>query len=254
MDDLNSSIYEARWSKTREAISAVLDSGETDLSRLLYEVGGRKQIVGRQIYHAFGLKLGQTSLALRRVPRGFIADTLLDHAEGADAIVELGAGWGCNLFHLWVRGGPRIPFHALEPTEAGRACCMAVAGRFPGPDVRAQAYDFLTPALAPLQDVRRVLVFTAHAVDKVHELPALAIEQIRTCAPQVTVLHFEAINHQLDASEEAARDSMNGNLLPLLREAEGQGRLRIDEIRPATLGGVSTLIRWSAGPAEAESR
>lgn len=258
-DDKLRQVYEARWGRTLDAARAALRSGERDLSRLVHRIHRdttRKQPAGPLLGQAFGLEPGAVSFALQRVARAFVADTLLDHADGVDAVVDLGSGWGYNIFNLWLRGGPDVRYHALEFVAPGREACDLIAAALPGPRVISAPFDFRAPEL-PALGVSHALVFSAHSLDKVATIPACLIDAIAGVADRVTVLHFENLHVQLaeafglPVQEEqrrlTAKGLLNTNLHALLTAAAAEGRIRIDEIRPDTLGGTSSLVRWSAG-------
>src|SRR3954469_22914481 len=123
--DIVKASYEDAWSAARAAIEAEIAAGETALSRLVHRsfpnIGGKRIQEGNvsRIFHA---EVPAPFLTARRISRDWMADTVIEQAgrTDADAIVEMGSGFGYNLFNIWLRGGPRVPHHAFEYTEAGR--------------------------------------------------------------------------------------------------------------------------------------
>ncbi len=99
-----------KWPAILNRIEEELAAGETDLARIVNKVkdwelsrGGRADkrvvVMGRpyDLPHALGYRAGAN----------LIFEKLASLLEGAEAIIELGSGWGYNLFHLWLTGAPR---------------------------------------------------------------------------------------------------------------------------------------------------
>jgi hypothetical protein len=259
MEDRLRKNYTTRWGAVLEVIRAAFRAGERDPSRLINQVQiatMRSIVAGPAVRALYGLDEDSTSYALRRLARNFIADTLRDHSDGVDLVMELGSGWGVNLFNLWLRDGPQAVYYALEPIDEGREACDLVATAFDEPRVISAPFDCAEPNI-PQMGARHALVFSAAAADKVELVSENLVDQICAIGERVTVLHFESIGHQLSdgpdtAFEEAwqtrSKGKPNRNLWPMLKAAAAAGRIRIDEVRPEVLEGNLCLIRWSAGP------
>lgn len=177
--------------------------------------------------------------------RGWLARTVADHAEGAEAVVELGAGWGANLFGSYLAGGPQDAHYvAAEYTDAGRRAAELLAARAPELSFAAAAFDFHHPTWE-LPTFERATVFTAHAIEQVPHLPASFLPFVASLAEEVTVLHFEPIGWQTrgEDSQYAERHDYNRNLWPLLRGAVEIVELDVD-IVGVNAANPTTLAIW----------
>ncbi len=204
---------------------------------------------------ALGFDINRPPLAVRRLARDWIADTVIEHAEGVDAIIETGAGWGCNLFCIWLRGGPDVPYHSLELIEEACSACRTVSESVKnGPRIEAKQFDFYTPNISDLNGrYSHPLIFSNAAIDKVGVLPHSYIDQILDLAPKVTVLSFEFLEWQFrhkGAAPDAAtlsridKDDLNRNYLPLIYQYE-EGRLvDIKEMIPRVMGRELSFLHW----------
>jgi hypothetical protein len=183
---------------------------------------------------------------------------LMEHCPpGADLVMELGSGWGLNLFDLWLSGGPRVPYVANEPTLAGRTAAETLAALEPALDFRIRAFDFHAPDYFGLK-AGRALVFSSHAIEQIGELKRDAITGLFDIAPSLTCVHFEPVGWQTGAVSEAGATraraeeaDYNRNLWPLLQGLEAEGeisiRLMVPDIFSHKKVNASTLIVWTRG-------
>jgi hypothetical protein len=255
--------YEAWWSATRDAVDGEIAAGETELSRLMHRafartVGARPKTEQTSII--FHREAPAPYLAGHRIARDWIADTVIEHAvrTGADALIETGSGWGYNLFNIWLRGGPQLPCHAFEYTQAGRETCMRLRdAAWAGPQVEVHAFDYYAADLSAVAGrYRRPLIYTSHSIEQIGVLPQSCIDAFLGAADEVTVLHFEPVSWQFAPDEEASRSVLkhcqrsgyNTNLWPLLQANAADGRLVIEEteanVMAPKLTNSSSLIRW----------
>ena len=123
------STYEAWWSRTRSAIDRHISCGEKNLFRLMnksYEETVGQSPPGPRVSKLYGRDVSVPYLHANRIVRDWIADTVIEAATNVAAIIEVGSGWGYNLFNIWLRGGPLVKYHAFELTDAGRRCCEKI--------------------------------------------------------------------------------------------------------------------------------
>jgi hypothetical protein len=262
-DDPIRLLYDGQWNQAGKAVEAEIAAGETDLSRLLnrsYATLIGANAPARRTGLAFGRVYEASSLAAYRLDRDWTADIVIAHASriGADAIIETGAGWGYNLFNIWLRGGPDTPCHAFEYAAAGRETALRVRDAVAaGPALEVHAFDYRAPDLSPVVGrYRRPLVFTRHSIEQVPELPQAFIDALLDLAPVVEVLHFEPVGFQFAPLQEASAavqahslvQGYNTNLWALLQANEAAGRIVIEEaqdnVMAAKLKNASSLIRW----------
>ena len=258
--------YEAWWARTESAIDRYIAAGESELARLLHlafrdSVGETPP--GPRTSVIYGLELEIPYLAANRIVRDWIADTVIEHASGVDAIVEIGSGWGYNLCNIWLRGGSQVDYHALELTDTGRRCCKKVReAAQAGPALAIHPFDYYAADLSALAGrYRSVLVYSSHSIEQIPDLPNSFIEAMLGLADSVTVLHFEPVGWQFrdtiapglpdrGATAYAELHSYNRNLWSLLQRYAGAGRLKIEEARPDLMAvkvyNGTSFIRWSA--------
>lgn len=193
-------------------------------------------------------------LALRQ-----IGDALIDHA--VDAVVELGADFGQRLLSLFLAGGPRVPYFALEPTATGREGVATLAALQPDMDLRAVAFDMAAPDWSFLAGATRVLVFSTLSLSAWTRLPPTLFDGLAAAAPALWGMHYEAVGHQVRRDNpalgwftaQADAQGFNLDLVPLLVDAHNRGAVRCDFLSPdlydLSSGFPVTVAWWRAGAA-----
>ena len=252
--------YEGKWESVRDFAVGVVESGERDLSRAVRRVEAeeRELSLEPQAGTALGQRVTLPRAAMTGARRDLIQRILLDACTvGTARVVELGSGGGMNLFNLHLWGGPRVPYHALEPTRSGRACTETLAALDPKLDLITAPFDFELPRYDTLPRVdAHVLVFTVHSIEQVTELPREAITGLFGLGTSVTGVHFEPVGWQIvDEPDPASRDyavrqRYNRNLWPLLQELSAGGDLTMETVVPDLFGdkykNPGTLVVWRA--------
>lgn len=250
--------YEGKWGSVRDVAAAVVESGERDLSRAVRRVEAeeRELSLEPQAGIALGSRLTLPRAAMTGARRDLIQRLLLDACRPETSmVVELGSGGGMNLLNLHLWGGPRVPYHALEPTESGRRCTEILSALDPQLDLATASFDFEQPRYGALPGGNaHVLVFTVHSIEQVTELPREAITGLFDLGASVTGLHFEPVGWQiLDVPDQASleyavRQRYNRNLWALLQELAQGGELTVDTVVPDLFGdkykNPGTLIVW----------
>jgi hypothetical protein len=251
-----------KWPAVLSRIDAELAAGETDLARVLSAVKRWESALTDDR----DLSVVVAGCALR-LPRSFalhgglglILEKLVALAAGAEAIIELGSGWGFNLFHLWLNGGPRAArYFALEYTEAGRQCTQRLAGLQRNLDITVMPFDYYSVNLDPLGRFSgRVFVFSCFSIDQIPQLPPEIFLALRTLANRVDGIHFEPAGWQMEGgclgSSQAYADKhdYNRNLWPLLKKLQDDGLLRIEACCPNLFGqnaeNSAAMLSWSMG-------
>jgi hypothetical protein len=192
--------------------------------------------------------------------QALIVETVVGHCRpDTGLVVELGSGWGRNLGRIWLEGGPSdAEYVGAEYTAAGRAAAERVGDLIDGLDLRTLPFDYHSPDLsAARRDDGHALVFSAHSVEQIPQLPEAVIEEIVALAPRVTCVHLEPVGWQLDSGRQgssagyADEHDYNRNLVSVLRAAEADGRIAIQTALPDVVGvnprNSTSVIVWSAG-------
>ena len=189
--------------------------------------------------------------------QALVVDSVLARCrESTGVIVELGSGWGRNIFAAWLGGAPRgARYVAAEYTGAGRRAAERLAALNPHIAFESHSFDYYQPVLATVPRPSHAVVFTVHSVEQIPQLKPEVIDVIRSIADEVDCVHLEPVGWQLETKsgagssrEYAERHDYNRNLVALLRAAEAAGDIRIEAILPEAVGAnplnATTMIRW----------
>jgi len=85
----------------------------------------------------------------------FILD-FLQESRNADCIVELGCGYGRNLFELYYGGGPRVPYYGGELALAGQRLGTTLAELNPDLEFYFHPFDHTAPDLSWLPTYNKI--------------------------------------------------------------------------------------------------
>jgi len=159
------------------------------------------------------------------VPARWVADMA---ADGYDAIVELGSGYGRNLFEIYFAGGPEnTRYIAAEYTNSGRKLCEKLADLEPGLPMETVFLDHKQPDFSFLSGMKRVLVFSCHSIEQVAILPDDYFKKLVAGVPFIHGIHFEPFGFQMGADSDITKAhdqyirgrGYNLNLYPCLQAA-----------------------------------
>jgi SAM-dependent methyltransferase len=192
-----------------------------------------------------------------------LADFIVDYIDEKgpfDAIIELGCGYGRNLFNIFYGGGPQdTRYYGGELTESGVAIAREIAALDPAMNASFFPFDYLDPALA-IAPAERALVFTVHSIEQVCQIDARLFGVIASAARCVDCIHFEPFGFQLaelgPASQEhrnqAIENNWNVNFAAALQEARQAHGLQISCLitelsLPIDPHNPTSLAIWHAG-------
>ncbi|MSO85359.1 MAG: hypothetical protein EXR04_05330 [Rhodospirillales bacterium] len=174
--------------------------------------------------------------AVTRGYNAFVANWLRDvSGAGFDAIVELGTGYGQNLFEIYCRGGPKTRYIGAEYTASGRELMGKFHALDPAMPLEIVAFDHKAPDLSFLAGAEKVLLFTCHSLEQVERLPERFFDVLAAAAPEVTAIHLKPFGFQIEKKSSASRKQAafikkkfyNMNLAKVLRAAEKRGKLAV---------------------------
>lgn len=295
--DFVQSQYERLWDGVRQKYEEVILEGETDLSRihlfLRRNFGpGFSDEHLRKKYLDHEKKLLETGFICDRQlvrvinmdPR--IVTLITDAVKMREAIgvfgpnvgriIELGAGWGKNLFNLFKFGAPlNAEYWGLELTQAGRSLMERIANRaVPSMTVRSAPFDYYNVDFSMFSNIVSTCVFTHHSIEQMPDVPLQLFERILAIPGFRCCLHFEPCGFQIpgnkwldnpgqtsfmvqiDESNKrfAEKRNQNKNLYSRLRQLEVMGRIKIHTIRKNftshLINNATTMVVW--GPPEGE--
>ena len=125
----------------------------------------------------------------------YVIDVLAE--ERFDCVVELGCGYGRNLFEIFLGTGDRsTPLLGGEIVDSGREALELLAGLEPAAHIRAFEFDFRDPDFSVLEPYDTILFFTVHAIEQVQYVPLDLIERMAGLGSRVMGVHFEPVGFQ----------------------------------------------------------
>lgn len=154
---------------------------------------------GRQICFSVGPDLFQSSVEdVRRQYYALLADRLAPAIEKCRTVVELGCGYGYNLWMLHGRWPDR---HFAGGEYAAKAVALAEKLYAGGNGPRVEQFNFYESPYTLLEKLEGpIVVFTSHALE---QLPRAAgvVDALASSAKVVDVFHFEPV-YELQADQE----------------------------------------------------
>jgi SAM-dependent methyltransferase len=280
------SFYESAWSLRASYLRGLIAAGERNIPRLLrrFDAFERKHRVtgednGLRFERTVWPKeqeVGPAGVPLLRASsfRGNhalipfhatdnLADFIVDYIDEKgpfDAIIELGCGYGRNLFNIFYGGGPQdARYYGGELTDSGVAVAREIAALDPAMKASFFPFDYLDPAL-PVAPAERALVFTVHSIEQVCQIDARLFAVIAAAARRVDCVHFEPFGFQLAELGPASREHRNQaienrwnvNFAGVLQEAQQAHGLQISCVitelsLPIDPHNPTSLAIWHAG-------
>ncbi len=141
---------------------------------------------------------------------------MLEHCMRPDttAVMELGSGWSCNLFQMFIGWGAtrsqKTIYYGGEYTAEGQRTGKYIARIDDKLQYRGFNFDYREPDLRFLKNQRgHILLFTTHSVEQVDIIDPVMFEHLAELEHDVTVVHFEPVGWQRDETLYNAR--INGD-------------------------------------------
>ncbi len=191
---------------------------------------------------------GKTSFPNYPRPVDYLLDIIDQHSF--DSIVELGGGYAQNLFALHARGGAtHAQFFMGEYTESGCQMAQQLAQFAPKMKLKVSRFDHNAPDISWLPKEGKVLCFTAHSIEQVHELSPFFFEKVSQIGSELLVIQFEPFGFQVPLSVAPASQfdpqhkkffenvHWNLNFYDQLTKAQDRGILQILAIEKNRLPG-----------------
>jgi hypothetical protein len=162
-------------------------------------------------------------------------------------VVELGSGYGKQLFRLWLNGGPpRAKYLAFEFTDNGRKCAEYLASLEPGIQLEAYPFDYYAPKIDGFDRNAKTFAFTSYSIEQIAVLGSALFEELLAIPGLTKVVHVEPVGWQRPRSsitdgaelelqsevERFARASRyNTDLLAVCEKLRAAGRIDIEAIK-----------------------
>jgi len=151
-----------------------------------------------------------------------IAPSVFDIVNSdVDAVVDLGCGWGRNLFHirqLTKESRPDLKFFGCEISEDGRKAGALLSQLDPSFDVEFIPFDFNIPNFSFLGAQKNIVAFTCHAIEQVQDIGRGVFESLASSCPKVRCIHAEPIGWQFEDKIMSRLDSEEKTFLKIDNE------------------------------------
>jgi hypothetical protein len=279
--------YERAWEVRAAYLRSMIAAGERNIPRLLrrFDAYARKhsvhtiendQLEFQRTQWPKEQEIGPAGVPLLRASsfRGNhalipfhaadnLADFIVDYIDEKgpfDAIIELGCGYGRNLFNIFYGGGPQdARYYGGELTASGVAMAQDIAALDPAMKALFFPFDYLDPVLA-IEPVERALVFTMHSIEQVCQIDARLFGAIAGVARRVDCIHLEPFGFQLaelgpasrEHRKQAIENNWNVNFAAALQEAQQAHGVKISCLitelsLPIDPHNPTSLAIWHAG-------
>lgn len=167
----------------------------------------------------------------------FILDYIDETAPETDALVEIGAGWGRNLFALWYAGlSGDMPLYAADSAGNAGRILERLAALEPTLPVKPVQFDISKPDFSFIGEARRPLFFSYFTMMYAAELSEAFFLDLLAVCPNATFIHFEPVGFQLSKvpshvsrvqEVEAELRNYNRNLMDLLLGLREKGLIEL---------------------------
>ena len=153
---------------------------------------------------------------------------LIDATGPYDAIIELGCGYGRNLFEIFYGGGPRdAKYIGGEFTKSGVEIAQKLAKKAPKMKTEFFHFNHLEPKLPFKKPFKRAFVFTCHSIEQVMQINENWFDEVVKAGEFVRGAHLEPFGFQLKNSGPLSdmhkdfmiQNSWNINFAEVLRQA-----------------------------------
>lgn len=208
--------HEVLWNAIVDKIESLTAAGETDIARIIPLVAEdeRRKMgdLDELIAKIFSVPKDENGVPRRTlvavdgkyrfVPPNFVKETLLatvlaNLTEETEVVVELGSGWGRNLFNVYLRcRRGDLRFVACEPADAGRRATELLCSLDDGIPFAVHPFTYMEPDLSFLEGGPNVLFFTNHSIEQVTRLNPRVYDLMLERTARCTCVHAEPIGWQ----------------------------------------------------------
>jgi hypothetical protein len=228
---------ERRWEKVSSLVDYVVP--QIDTVRLA-KIDGQLGWVTTRDYYRFRLKKLQQLIE--------------NHSTGGDELVELGCGWGVNLFSLALAGRWRF-LRGFDVSPNGVRATNEAAAYFGVDSVYAEQLDLTSRAHHSFRKIEGVTAFTYLCLEQlkystrpvIENLLASGVKQVIHFEPAPEIFSWWRLGDLANRFYLTAHDYQN-NLLTSLRRLEKRGQLRITAVSRLNFSPRAvndpTLIAW----------
>ena len=255
-----------KWPSVLAECERILSTGESRigaiLSQLMQWEHGEATDVPIEIL-ALGQLLGKMPVpsALAGFYNLVISTTIGATNAETHTVLELGAGWGRNLFLVWANGGPNLArYGSLEFTAAGCECARLISQAIPEMQMEPRVFDLRNPDLSAWKSPSgHATVLTVYGIEQAPRIGRELFSEILDLAPSIDVVHFEPVGWQIRGDAEgrsqlgssknyAELNDTNMDLWEQIKLFERKGYVDIVSTMPDVYGlnpyNSASLIHW----------
>jgi tRNA G46 methylase TrmB len=209
-----------KWLQQDKLIDFVLDSKNPTISN------EQTSYIDNKICN---ITQGEYALFRKEILNFYITENIDD----SDTIVELGCGWGLNLWTI-LANNPQKKLEGYELSENGLKSCIEINHHF-NCDVSFGNIDLTKNSTFPILENK--IIFTFHVLEQLKYETCTIIENILKCKPHM-VLHFEPVpelyensDHEKLVKQYIQFSDYQDNLLSTLKKFESDGKITIIETK-----------------------
>lgn len=279
--------YEKAWALRADWMKQIIAQGETHPLRIIskYQSFEKKYNVkeedGQASFHKIDYKQVQYTQEFDTAPNdlpefrvsalqdglcvipftftpGFLdyINSYLEKSEW-DAVIELGCGYGQNLFGLYYTGGPKkAHYYGGEYTNSGVTMGKTLAALDKNLKFDFFHFDHLHPDLSFLPRFKNVFIFTLHSLEQINVMTPDFFKILSQAGENVVGLHLEPFGFQFDVASEIdvhqkitnTERQWNINFLETIKKAQELEYITIDYLKknmfPQFDPGNPTSVAW----------
>ncbi|MCI6564499.1 hypothetical protein [Campylobacter sp.] len=164
---------------------------------------------------------------------------LIDATGPYDAIIELGCGYGRNLFEIFYGGGPKdAKYIGGEFTKSGVEIAQKLGKKASKMKTEFFHFNHLEPKLPFKKPFKRAFVFTCHSIEQVMQINENWFDEVVKAGEFVRGVHLEPFGFQLKNSGPLSdmhkdfiiQNSWNINFAEVLRQAVERKIIKDEQI------------------------
>lgn len=173
-----------------------------------------------------------------------------------DAIIEVGAGWGRNVFSLYSKfKNTGADFISAEVSDSGQSVCSKLASKF-NASVEAAYFNYYDwkPFVSLLKDrgYKNLCILTNHSIEQIPFLEKEMFEDFLSLDTEsLKFLHIEPVGFQIEGGNKSFTGNplYNKNLVEILKELKKKNKIKNLVLKPDYVSftgwkNCGSLIRW----------
>ena len=252
-----------KWPTVVRLAKDEIKKGETNITRLLNKINIKNRNKNSDKIIKIILNNQNVKIPVEFAISGnqsYICQKILSCCtKNTTAIIELGSGYGRNLFWTWLYGGPqKIKYFGLEYTKSGREASDIIASLEKNINFISKEFNYYDPNFSFLKDIGgHIVFFTVHSIEQIPLLDKRVFTELLSLGKNFTCIHFEPIGWQIthkktkkgSTKEYANLHDYNTNLYNEILKLKKEKLISINEVLPNFLcinpkNGTS-VISWN---------